>query len=99
MVRRSLQASTIGIQKARNAFQRGDWTQEHLAMEVGIETHQPTWKFFAGKPIERHIFQEICLRLGQDWQEIAAHLTEDSLAVEHSWSDECDINALVQKVR
>jgi len=99
MARRSLQASTIGIQKARKAFQRGDWTQEHLAMEVGIETRQPIWKFFSGKPIERHIFQEICLRLGLDWQEIAAHLTEDSLAVRHSWSDECDIDALVQKVR
>jgi len=67
-------------------------------MEVGIETRQPIWKFFAGKRIERHIFQEICLRLGLDWQEVAA-LTEDSLAVKHSWSDEYDIDALVQKVR
>jgi len=99
MARRSLRASTIGIQKARKAFQRGDWTQEYLALEIGIETRQPIWKFFSGKPIERHNFQEICLRLGLDWQEIAAVPAENAVAIEPSWSDECDIDALVQKVR
>jgi len=99
MARRSLQASTIGIQKARNAFKLGEWTQEYLALEVGIETRQPIWKFFSGKPIERHIFKEICLRLSLDWQEIATPPATNSLAIEFSWSDVCDISALVQKVR
>jgi len=51
MARRSLQASAQGIKKAKQAFLRKGWTQEYLAGEVGLETRQPIWKFFAGKPI------------------------------------------------
>ena len=71
MVKRSLKASTTGIEQAKNAFQRKGWTQEYLAGEVGLETRQSIWKFFKGLPIERHIFIDICLSLDLDWQEIA----------------------------
>jgi predicted NACHT family NTPase len=71
MVKRSLRASTIGIEQAKKAFQRKGWTQEYLAGEVGLETRQSVWKFFKGQPIERHIFIDICLSLDLDWQEIA----------------------------
>lgn len=75
MARRSLKASTLGIEKAKRAFQVREWTQEYLASEVGLETRQPIWKFFTGKPIERQSFMEICFQLGLDWQEIAERPT------------------------
>jgi len=71
MARRSLQASPDGIKKAKLAFLRTGWTQQELASEVGLETRQPIWKFFAGKPIERYIFSEICFRLNLELEEIA----------------------------
>ncbi len=71
MARRSLQASAEGIKKAKQAFLRKGWTQEYLAAEVGIETRQPIWKFFSGKPIDRNIFTEICFQLDLNFEEIA----------------------------
>jgi predicted NACHT family NTPase len=71
MVKRSLRASTAGIERAKKAFQRKGWTQEYLAGEVGLETRHSIWKFFKGKPIERYIFVDICLNLDLDWHEIA----------------------------
>jgi predicted NACHT family NTPase len=70
MAKRSLKASEAGIAKAKLAFQRRDWTQEYLAAEVGLQTRQSIWKFFSGKPIERHLFIDICFRLDLDWEEI-----------------------------
>lgn len=100
MARRSLKASIVGIQKAKKAFQLREWTQEYLASEVGLETRQPIWKFFTGKPIERQNFMEICFQLGLDWQEIAElpiqNLpTENKDTLNNCW----DINTLVQMVR
>lgn len=40
MARRSRKASTAGIEKAKRAFEMKQWTQEYLANEVGLETHQ-----------------------------------------------------------
>src|ERR671933_619632 len=71
MVKRSLRASTVGIEQAKKAFQRKGWTQEYLAGEVGLETRQSVWKFFKGQPIERHIFSYSYLSLDLDWHEIA----------------------------
>ncbi|BAY47815.1 hypothetical protein SAMD00079811_54340 [Scytonema sp. HK-05] len=56
MVKRSLQASLTGIQQAKRAFARKGWTQENLALEVNLKTRQPIWRFFSGRPVERHIF-------------------------------------------
>jgi predicted NACHT family NTPase len=70
MGKRSLQASTEGMRKARLAFKRKGWTQEILAGEVGLETRQPIWKFFAGKPVDRQVFYEICKLLDIEPEEI-----------------------------
>ncbi len=100
MARRSLKASTAGIEKAKKAFKVREWTQEYLASEVGLETRQPIWKFFTGKPIERHSFMEICFQLGLDWQEIA-ELPNQSLLTENNqnWDSCQDIDTLVQITR
>ncbi|RZM82729.1 NACHT domain-containing protein [Leptolyngbya iicbica] len=71
MGRRSLKASSQGQQKARQAFERTQWTQEQLAYEVGLNTRQSVWKFLTGRPVERYIFVDLCFRLNLDWQEIA----------------------------
>ncbi len=100
MAKRSLQASAQGIKKAKQAFLRTGWTQEYLAAEVGIETRQPIWKFFAGKPIDRNIFTEICFRLDLDPEQIAVPLQDAELEAEEKVQDiSSEIDALVTKVR
>ncbi len=100
MARRSLQACTVGIEKAKRVFNAKQWTQEYLASEVGIGTRQPIWKFFTGKPIERNTFQEICFQLDLDWQEIAALPSKNPPTVEEYEQDKHgDVDALVQVVR
>jgi predicted NACHT family NTPase len=105
MVKRSIKASTLGIEQAKKAFQRKGWTQEYLAGEVGLETRQSVWKFFKGHPIERHIFIDICLSLDLDWQEIAGlqsdtalpSQTVDPLVTKPTGT--LDVEALVEQVR
>ncbi|MBE9125469.1 MULTISPECIES: NACHT domain-containing protein [unclassified Coleofasciculus] len=100
MARRSLQASPEGIKKAKQAFLRKGWTQEYLASEVGIETRQPIWKFFAGKPVDRHVFIEICFRLEIEPEEIALLLQVEPLPTDKDiTTPDSDINTLVSKVR
>ncbi len=100
MVKRSLQASHIGIQQAKRAFARKGWTQENLAWEVNLKTRQPIWRFFSGRPVERHIFLEICSVLELKWREIAADPpAEFSAAGEVAQSPVLDIDVLVQQVR
>ncbi len=100
MARRSLQASAQGIKKAKQAFLRKGWTQEYLAGEVGLETRQPIWKFFAGKPVDRHVFTEICFRLDLELEEIAAIPQVAELeAEENVQSPGSEIDAIVTKVR
>lgn len=70
MGKRSLQVSPEGIRIARQAFKRKGWTQEFLAGEAGLETRQPIWKFFTGKPVDRQVFHEICLLLEVNPEEI-----------------------------
>jgi len=71
MAKRSLKASPSAIPQAKRAFELTGWTQEYLAAEVGLSTRQSIWKFFTGKPIERHIFIDICFQLDLDWEDIA----------------------------
>ncbi|MEH2125706.1 NACHT C-terminal helical domain 2-containing protein [Nostoc sp.] len=54
MVKRSLQASLTAIQEAKSAFALKGWTQDNLAAEVNLKTRQPIWRFFSGRPVERH---------------------------------------------
>jgi len=111
MVKRSLRASTVGIEQAKKAFQRKGWTQEYLASEVGLETRQSVWKFFKGKPIERHIFIDICLSLDLDWQEIAGLRQNTTVSTKvvasiktvaspvETQTVASDVDALVEQVR
>jgi len=100
MVKRSVQASPSGIQKAKRAFSLKGWTQENLAGEVNLKTRQPIWRFFTGKPVDRQIFMEICSILDLDWREIAdnppAEFPEYMEAVE---ARTLDIDTLVQQTR
>ena len=102
MTKRSLKASPSGIEQAKKAFERKGWTQEYLAAEVGLQTRQSIWKFFSGRPIERHIFIDICQSLDLDWAEIAG-LTGESLAETESNPQAAlntgDIPSLVTAVR
>ncbi len=100
MVKRSLQASSIGIQQAKRAFARKGWTQENLALEVSLKTRQPIWRFFSGRPIERLTFIEICSVLELNWREIAAEPpAEFSETEEYVQATGLDIDTLVQQVR
>ncbi|MHC5778977.1 NACHT domain-containing protein [Nostoc sp.] len=74
MAKRSLQASDEGIRKAKQAFNHKGWTQEYLASQVGLDSRQPIWKFFTGKPIARQIFHEICLTLALEPEDIVQRL-------------------------
>ncbi|HEY9662762.1 MAG TPA: histidine kinase, partial [Allocoleopsis sp.] len=71
MVKRSLQASPAGIQRAKRAFALKGLTQENLAGEVNLKTRQPVWRFFTGQPVDRQIFLAVCSILDLDWREIA----------------------------
>jgi tetratricopeptide (TPR) repeat protein len=68
---RSLKVSSKHIQRAKLAFQRSGFpSQQALASEIGISL-STIKNFFSGKPVARLNFQEICLKLSLDWQEIA----------------------------
>ncbi|NER28842.1 MAG: NACHT domain-containing NTPase [Symploca sp. SIO1C4] len=99
MASRSLQASEQGIKKAKQAFERKGWTQEYLAGEVGIETRQPIWKFFKGKPVDRHIFNEICFRLDLEPEEITVPPKITTLLDEELQDGASKIEELAAKVR
>ncbi|WP_375453200.1 hypothetical protein [uncultured Nostoc sp.] len=100
MVKRSLEASLTGIQEAKRAFARKGWTQDNLAAEVNLKTRQPIWRFFSGRPVERHTFIEICLILELNWREIATNPPAEFLSrEEYAQPLASDIDKLVQKVR
>lgn len=71
MTRRSLRSSAKGIIEAKQALAAKGWTQEYLAGEVGLSSRQSIWKFLTGRPVDRHIFQEICFKLDLNWENIA----------------------------
>ncbi|MBD1891035.1 NACHT domain-containing NTPase [Coleofasciculus sp. FACHB-SPT9] len=93
MAERSLRASSEGIQKAKKVFKYQGWTQTQIGERVGT-TRQPVGKFFAGKPIERPTFLDICRWLNLNWKEIA-----EPEAEEQNQDTSIDIDALVQEVR
>jgi len=71
MSQRSLKSSVPGQQRAKQAMKRKGLTQSYLAIEAGLSTRNSVWKFLSGRPVERHIFMELCFQLDLDWQEIA----------------------------
>lgn len=98
MAKRSLHASPDGIQQARRAFNRKGWTQENLASEVNLKTRQPVWRFFTGRPIERHTFIELCAVLELDWREIAENPPAESVEAGEQ-AENAEIDILVEQVR
>ncbi len=96
MVKRSLQATPSGIQEARRAFALKGWTQGNLAGEINLKTRQPIWRFFTGRPVERHTFLEICSVLELDWQDIAEAPSVDLAETPETI---LEIESLVQRVR
>lgn len=100
MAKRSLEASTQGIIRAKQAIARKHLTQQLLAEQVGLKTRQPIGRFLAGKAIDRSTFMEICFQLDLDWQEIAA---QPQTVVPHSGEGFQDkgweIDSLVQQMR
>lgn len=100
MVKRSLQACPLGIQQAKRSFAIKGWTQENLAGEVNLKTRQPIWRFFTGKPVDRHIFMEICSILDLDWREVAANPPAEFPEYgENFKAGALDIDSLVREVR
>ncbi|MBW4642628.1 MAG: NACHT domain-containing protein [Goleter apudmare HA4340-LM2] len=95
MTRRSLQASTEGINKAKAALIRNSLTQQGLAGELGI-SRQPVTKFFQGKPVDRYIFVTICEKLNLDWEEIVISSSFPDIEAAASISE---IETLVQSTR
>lgn len=102
MAKRSLQASTQGIQLARKAFSRKGWTQEQLAYEVGLKTRQAIGRFFACQPVDRRVFTEICFQLDIEWEDIADLPKDDDppdLSTEDQETSIINIDVLVAEVR
>ncbi len=100
MVKRSLQASSAGIQRAKRAFTLKGWTQDNLAGEVNLKTRQPIWRLFSGQPVDRQIFMEVCNILDLDWREIAQNPPADfSEPGDFTEPSSPDLTALVNQVR
>ncbi|MBD1920858.1 NACHT domain-containing NTPase [Microcoleus sp. FACHB-831] len=93
MARRSLLASSDGIEKIKSAFKRKKWTREFLAGKAGC-SRQTIWSLLKGNSIDCDFFMEICSQLGLDWEEIA----EPDLA-EPTPKNTVNIDALVQELR
>ncbi|WYM02142.1 MAG: NACHT domain-containing protein [Gloeotrichia echinulata CP02] len=95
MTRRSLEASSKGISKAKAALIRHSLTQQGLSVELGI-SRQPVTKFFQGKPVDRSIFVTICQKLNLDWEEI---ITFSSFPEAEQTVSISQLESLVQTVR
>jgi len=69
MIKRGLKASLKGIEQANKALTRNVFNKKALALDLGI-ARSTVHNFFNSKPIDRFNFEEICKRLGLDWEDI-----------------------------
>ncbi|BAZ54258.1 putative signal transduction protein containing Nacht domain (plasmid) [Nostoc sp. NIES-4103] len=99
MTSQGLRASPEGIRAAKTALTDKTLSQYKLAAALGI-TRQPVSKFFAGEPVSRSCFVQICQKLGLSWQKVAG-LPEDlaSEATTKVQPNSFDLNALVREIR
>ena len=75
MGRRTLQASSVGIQAIKRAIKQKKWSQDYLA-GVAECTRQTIWSLLKGNPIDEGYFLAICQELGLDGQEIIIKTVE-----------------------
>jgi DNA-binding Xre family transcriptional regulator len=95
---RSLQVSAQGRQKADIALQKFT-SKRDLAANLGMSPTTVT-NFFAGRPVKRREFHEICKKLKLNWQEVADLPQQDeSEPVEKLQNKGSDIDELVREVR
>ena len=73
--RRSIVASATGIQQAKQALERRNFTQKSLALELGMAV-STIHNFFHRTPIYRTNFEEICTFLGLNWQDISTSIDQ-----------------------
>ena len=101
MGKRSLSANTKGIVQAKEAMARKQWIHQVLAKKVGVKTRLSISKFFAGRPVERRIFIEICSQLDLSWQAVATQVPDERLSqpMNFSGNQPVEVNALVAEVR
>ncbi|HEY9692838.1 MAG TPA: NACHT domain-containing NTPase [Oculatellaceae cyanobacterium] len=95
---RSLQLSAQRRQKADIALQKFA-SKRDFAANLGMSPTTVT-NFFAGRPVKRREFHEICKKLKLDWKEVAdlPEITESEPA-EKFQDDSSDIGELVREVR
>jgi predicted NACHT family NTPase len=99
MTSKGLKASPEGIRAAKTALTDKTLSQQKLATALGI-TRQPVSKFFAGEPISRSCFVQICQQLGLSWQKVAAlHEELASETTSQVKSQIVDLDVLVREVR
>jgi predicted NACHT family NTPase len=96
MTSQGLRASPEGIRAAKTALTDKTLTQQKLAAALGI-TRQPVSKFFAGEPVSRSCFVQICQQLGLSWQQVVG-LSEQASQTELQ-PKEVNTDALVEEVR
>ncbi|MBD2295193.1 hypothetical protein H6G06_17325 [Anabaena sphaerica FACHB-251] len=95
MVKRSLQASQQGIEKAKLALIDKFGTQQKLADALAV-TRQPISKFFNGKTVDNELFVRIWEKLGLKWQETSEN---QQIEVKASSEQDSEIDVLVQEIR
>ena len=93
MARRSLRASSQGIQDIKKALKRKKWSQTYIAGAVDC-SRQTIWSLLQGNPTDCDVFMEVCTQLGLNWEKVA----EPELP-EPEENDSQDIDALVREVR
>ncbi|MEA5507954.1 NACHT domain-containing NTPase [Halotia wernerae UHCC 0503] len=99
MTSQGLRASLEGIKVAKIALTDKTLSQHKLAVSLGI-TRQPVSKFFAGEPVSRSCFVQICQQLGLSWQKVAG-LPEDVAFQANAkvHADSIDLDKLVCELR
>jgi predicted NACHT family NTPase len=93
MARRSLKASTEGIDTIKATLKRKKWSQTFLAGAAG-RTRQTVWSLLHGNPIDAEVFLAICTQLGLSEHEIA-----EASQAEAKAGEVLEIDELVRQVR
>ncbi|MBW4444550.1 MAG: NACHT domain-containing NTPase [Plectolyngbya sp. WJT66-NPBG17] len=91
MARRSLQASSNGIDLIRKVLKRKKMSQTVLAARVDC-SRQTIWSLLRGNAIDCDVFLEVCTQLGLDWEEIAVSEIPEL-------EDSPELDALIERAR